>query len=123
MIIPLNRQMILRLVTLLFAGLLFDSSAVYFNWIQLNPPAEIGWLPIWMISLWLLFISSMPLLQSLFQNKYFLAAIAGAVFGPLSYQAGAKFGVLHLNGAISLVIYSVYWAIYIPSAIFWLRKK
>ncbi len=118
-----DRQLIFRLLVIFSIGLLFDSVGVSFKFIQLNPPADIGWLPVWLISIWLLFVSSLPLLQSLFQKKYFLASFLGAIFGPLSYRAGAQFGLLEMNGVSALFIYSVFWAIYIPSAIFWLGQK
>ncbi len=119
----LNRQRVFQLLFLFYIGVSFDYGCAYFNLIELNPSSDIGWLPVWLISLWLLFISSIPLIQSLFQKKYFLASLLGAIFGPLSYRAGAQFGVLIMNGTVALIVYGVFWAIYIPAAIFWLGRK
>jgi hypothetical protein len=119
----LNRLMMLRLLVLFLIGLSFDSGAVFFNLVQINPPATIGWLPSWMISLWLLFIASLPLLQSLFQKKYFLAALFGAIFGPLSYRAGTQFESLNMNGTQALLIYALFWAIYTPLAMGLIGRK
>ena len=119
----LKRQILFLLMFFLFIGLLFDSAGVYFNLIKINPPAGIGWLPIWMISLWLLFVSSLPLMQSLFNKKYALASLFGAIFGPLSYRAGTHFGTLEINGKIAILTYAIFWSVYIPSTIFWLGKK
>lgn len=118
----LNRQKSVRLLVLLLVGIVFDSTSAYFNLIQMTPPAEIGWLPLWLISLWLLFASTLPLLQSLFQDRYILAALVGAVIGPLSYRAGAQFETLILNGTVATLVYASFWASYIPIAIFWLRR-
>lgn len=118
----LNKQRTFRLLMLLIVGLAFDSTSAYFGLIQLNPPAEMGWLPLWLISLWLLFASTLPLLQSLFQSRYILAVLVGAVLGPLSYRAGAQFETLILNGTLATLIYALFWAGYIPISIYWLHQ-
>lgn len=140
----LNRGLLLRLLVLFCIGVTFDSIAVYVGIIQPTPPAEMGWLPLWLISLWLLFVSSLPLLQTMLQTSFrrqtptktltrpsrshvwrqsFLAAMLGAIFGPLSYRAGSQFDVLMMDGAFALVLYAIFWAVYIPGAIFWLAPK
>lgn len=118
-----HQKMAFRLLVLFFAGIFFDSFSVYFNLIELVPKADVGFLPLWMISIWLLFVSSLPLLQTFFQKKYFLAALLGLVFGPLSYRAGSQFGTLLLNGLPALFVYAIFWTIYMPSAVFWLGRK
>lgn len=120
---PLNRRTLLRLLIILCIGVSFDSIGAYFDLIQINPVVDMGWLPVWMISIWLVFISSLPLLQNLLQKKYLLACLLGAIFGPLSYRAGARFGTLLLNGNLALVIYGIFWAIYMPGAIYWLQQE
>lgn len=114
--------MIFRLLSLCSVGLIFDSIAVHFNLIQMSTPAEIGWLPLWLISMWLLFVCSLPLLQSLLQKKYFVAAILGAVFGPLSYKAGTQFDVLTMTSSTTFIIYAAFWAIYMPVGILIFRR-
>lgn len=118
----LNRQVVFRLLVLMLVGLAFDSTSAYFSLIQINPPTETGWLPLWLISLWLLFGPTLLLLQSLLQSKYILAALLGAVFGPLSYRAGAQFETLFMNGTIAILVYASFWASYFPIAIFWLGR-
>jgi hypothetical protein len=116
-------QLRLQLLVLLVVGILFDSVSVYYNLIEMKPADIYGWLPLWLISLWLLFITSIPLLQSFLKKRYFIAAIVGGVFGPLSYRAGAQFDVLLMNGNFSMIVYSIFWALYIPGALFWLGRK
>lgn len=120
---PLNRQTLGKLSVFFLIGILFDSLAVHFNLIRMTAPVDVGWLPLWMISLWLLFISSLPLLQSVFHNKLILAALLGAILGPLSYRAGAQFDTLFLNGTVAYLVYTAFWAIYIPSAVVGLGRK
>lgn len=131
----LNRTSLFRLFVLLVVGLTFDSIAMYSGLIEILQPTLDGFLPIndvlpingflpmWLISLWLLFIASLPLLHSLFRKKYFLAAILGAIFGPLSYRGGTQFGILTMNGSTAIIIYAIFWAVYIPLAVFWLSPK
>ena len=123
LVFGLDRHLLVRILVLFFIGIFFDCAAEYLKLIQLNDLASVRWLPVWLISIWLLFISSLPLLQSLFKKKYFLASLLGAVFGPLSYRAGSQFGLLEMNGTRALIIYSIFWAIYIPSAIYWLGQR
>lgn len=118
----LTQQRTFRLLVLLAVGLVFDSISAHFGLIQLIPPAEVGWLPLWLISLWLLFTSTLPLLQNLFQRRYVWAALVGAVLGPLSYRAGAQFETLNLNGTLATMVYALFWASYIPISIYWLHQ-
>ena len=117
--------MVFRLIQLFVVGLAFDYIGIYYKLIETIPATENNWMPLWLISLWLLFISSLPLLitplQNLFLKKYFIASILGALFGPLSYSAGAQFAVLKFNGTTAIIIYSLFWALYMPLAVFWLK--
>lgn len=119
----LRQKQLFKLSLLCFAGLLFDCTGVYFNLIELTPPGDSLWLPLWLISLWLLFVSSLPLLQTLFQKKYLLASLLGALGGPLSYRAGSQFGLLQLNGTKGFIVYALFWAVYIPGAVYWLETQ
>jgi hypothetical protein len=119
----IERKVWFRLGALFLFGLLFDSIGVHFAWIRVEPSVVWGWLPVWLISLWLLFVTSLPLMQSLLQKKYWLAALVGAVFGPLSYRAGEQFGILFLEGWQALLIYAGFWALYMPCAVFWLGQR
>jgi uncharacterized membrane protein len=79
--------------------------------------------PLWITSLWLLFVSSFESFNSL-KNKLWVCAILGAVGGPLSYSAGILFKVLNYGDPESLMItlHVVCWAILFPLMIR-LREK
>lgn len=113
----------LRLLVLMISGLAFDSFAAHFSWLQFDPSPSFGWLPLWMTSLWALFVSSLPLLQTALQKRYFLAALLGGVLGPLSYWAGGKYASLTMQGPLTLSIYVLFWASYLPGSMYVLRPQ
>lgn len=79
-------------------------------------------LPVWLVSMWLLFAMVIPAMQGLFANRLLLAAIAGFIFGPLSYYYGESFEVLFFSSKISIVIYAVFWGLFFPAIIYFQRK-
>lgn len=123
----LDLKLATRLLTLATVGLVFDTVCARVGLINLNPTGMFGFLPLWMISIWLLFITSMPLMQSVLQKltfkKYILAGGLGAIFGPLSYRAGSQFGTLLIEGTTALSIYAIFWGLYFPMSIYWLEKR
>ena len=79
--------------------------------------------PLWMAALWLLFASLFNSSLS-WLKSYPLAAIFGAVGGPLTYYSGAKLGAIEIQGdpAASLGKIALAWALIMP-ALLWLREK
>jgi len=73
--------------------------------------------PLWLLSLWPVFASSMMRGHSLawLSTRPVIAAVLGALVGPLSYSGGARLGGLELDGVRSLVTISVCWAIAMAS--------
>ncbi len=60
-----------------------------------------GWLspplaPPWILALWLLFATTLPISLRWLQGKLALAALLGALAAPLAYLAAARFGALTL---------------------------
>ena len=48
------------------------------------------------------------------QNKYLMAALLGAIGGPLSYQAGDSIGSITISNDYSYIVLAIAWAIAIP---------
>lgn len=48
-----------------------------------------GWLPLWMLTLWLVFSLVVVRVFSIYLQKYWLAALIAAVSGPMAYLGGA----------------------------------
>jgi hypothetical protein len=72
--------------------------------------------PLWLVALWAMFGTTLRGSLSWLTGRYWLAALLGAVAGPLSYLGGAKLGAvtLHPNRAFSVAALAVGWAFVMP---------
>jgi hypothetical protein len=72
--------------------------------------------PAWLLSLWPVFASAMMTGHSLewLRRRKVLAAVVGAVVGPVSYSGGGRLGALELDGVRSLVTLAVCWGVAMP---------
>jgi hypothetical protein len=73
--------------------------------------------PIWLISLWPLFASTLNHSLNWLKNQMLLAGMLGAVFAPVAYYAGTRLGALSLNNEsllFSLLVIACEWAIITP---------
>lgn len=106
----------LLLLAALF-GLVFDSLLLQLGWVAFEPVAY--WpnalSPPWMIGLWALFASTLNLSLNWLKKHTALAALLGAIAGPLCYWAGERLGALHLvNFNMAMAYLAVGWAIAVP---------
>lgn len=72
--------------------------------------------PLWLVALWAMFGTTLRGSLSWLADRYWLAALLGAVAGSLSYLGGAKLGAvtLHPNRAFSMAALAVGWAVVMP---------
>lgn len=98
-------------------GIFFDSMMASKNWMVFANP-DFVFLPLWLISIWLLFVFVLPTMVPVFFTRLWLAAILGAVFGPLSYVSGKALEVLSLQGATAIGLCAAFWALYFPLSIY-----
>ncbi len=101
---------------LLGLGLGFDTFAVNYELLVLTTSSQFG-LPLWLVSIWLLFLSVLPMMRSFFERRLMLAGLLGAIFGPLSYLSGQKFSLVTLVGWSGTLAYVLFWALFFPLAI------
>jgi hypothetical protein len=76
------------------------------------------WLcPLWMVALWMLFATTLNSSMAWLAGRHRLAAVLGAVCGPLSYAAGARLGAieLHPDALVSLAGIAVVWGLAMPA--------
>lgn len=76
--------------------------------------AQLGWMPLWFVMLWLLFALVVVEVMSAFLTKPLLAFVLGAVGGPLSYWGGAALsgGILQFPmGMLSYAILFMVWGV------------
>lgn len=79
-------------------------------------------IPLWLVSIWLLFSLCMVALNNRLSISVWLASALGMIFGPLSYKSGEAFEVLRFHSSMTFVIYAVFWAVSFP-AILALSKR
>jgi hypothetical protein len=79
-------------------GVAIDSSLQYFSVISFYGWALGPLSPFWLWMVWVMFALTLNSSLSFLQRKpLFLSALAGLLFGPLSYVAGAKLGAAALD--------------------------
>jgi hypothetical protein len=72
--------------------------------------------PVWLVALWALFGTTLRGSLNWLAGRYALAALLGAVAGPLSYEGGAALGAvtMHPNRVFRLTALAVGWAVVMP---------
>jgi len=105
-------------------GFLFDTLMVAtgtFTPVQSLLPRPFS--PPWMVSLWMNFAATLNVSLSWLLGRYRLAAVFGAIGGPLAYYGGAKLGATEaLPSPAGMVILAVGWAVMTP-LLAWLAER
>ena len=97
-------------------GLCFDSVLVALGWVaypsgQLNASLA----PYWIVTMWMLFATTLNISMRWLRGRLPLAAALGAVAGPLSYLAGQRLGGMEfIESGNALVFLAVGWAAVMP---------
>jgi len=91
---------------------------------QADVPGWWGVPPVWMMALWLMFVSTLTASLGWLRGRYALSFALGAMFGPLSYLAGEGLGAisLPLPPFTSIVTFAIIWALLLP-LMAWLAEK
>lgn len=80
--------------------------------------------PLWITAMWAGFAATINHSLYWIHNRYYLAFIIGAVFGPLAYMVGVKLQALSFNYSVftSAIVLAAVWGISVPT-MYWLSKK
>ena len=79
--------------------------------------------PIWMCSLWIILGCTLNESMSWLKGRFVLAAVLGAIAGPLSYLAGVKLGAAQWGDETqALVLLGIIYAIAMPLLFWWAGK-
>ncbi|WP_092971365.1 DUF2878 domain-containing protein [Ralstonia sp. NFACC01] len=82
-----------------------------------------GFVPPWLLALWVLFAIQVNVLFRWLRGRWWLAMVLGAIAGPLSFRAGAALGAAHIPGmAATLGVLAVGWAIWMPLLV-WMGER
>jgi hypothetical protein len=82
--------------------------------------SDTSWLcPIWLVALWMMLGSTLTASLKWLAARGAIAAIVGAVAGPLSYVAAAKMGAIAIPApiALRLAILAIVWAVVFPGLV------
>jgi len=104
------------LVIALAIGCVVDSLFTAGGWLQYSSGQWVSWLaPYWIVMMWPLFATTLNVSLRWLHGRTGLAAVLGAVAGPLSYFGGAKLGaVAAAPGPWPWVVIGVAWGVVLP---------
>lgn len=106
-------------------GYAADSVLVLTGVLRFPPHAVLGWpSTAWMVALWVLQAAVLGGVMSWLRGRFALAAIVGAIGGPLAYLAGERMGaaVLGPTQAVALAAITAEWALAMPLLV-WLEMR
>jgi Protein of unknown function (DUF2878) len=105
-------------------GVVVDSLLQYFSVMQFHGLSILGLSPLWLWMLWVLFALTLNTSLAFLKTKPLaLSALAGFVFGPLTYYAGAELGAASWEGArFPFLTLALAWMVALPSLVFLSRK-
>ena len=71
--------------------------------------------PSWIVMMWVLFSTTLPVSFRWLYGRYGLAMCLGAVFGPLAYQGGAALGAVVIPDFwLANIVLALGWAVLMP---------
>jgi len=111
---PLVETKLIAIAVLL--GAAWDSVLVMLGWIAYPAGSLIvGAAPYWILALWALFATALNVSMRWLKQRPWLAALLGAICGPLSYWAAARLGAADFVEPLQVVTaLAVGWAIIMP---------
>lgn len=116
---PIPRRELALILLTGAIGLVWDSALVSAGWLAYPTGNFIaGLAPYWILGMWMLFATTLNVSFRWLRSRLVLAAMMGAVFGPLSYFAGSSAGAVTLLQPVpALISLSLAWAMLMPGLI------
>ena len=91
-------------------GLSADTLLVAAGAVEFEGAFRLGWVPLWMVSLWAGFGATLLHSQRAMLRNRRLALLIGALGGPAAYWGGERLGCLTIHGAFGMVAVGCAWA-------------
>ena len=97
-------------------GTFFDSALVAAGWVTFPSGMFSDTLaPYWIITMWMLFATTINMSMRWMRGRPWLAAAFGLVGGPLAYYAGHRIGgIVFVNETAALAMLAIGWAVMMP---------
>ena len=108
---------VLLVVTCALIGASFDSVLVAAGWVTYKSGQFSNYLaPYWIITMWMLFATTLNVSMRWMRGKPVLAAVFGLIGGPAAYLAGQKLGgIILVDQTMALIALGVGWAVMMPA--------
>lgn len=79
--------------------------------------------PYWLVIMWGLFATTINISMAWMKDRWLLAMVMGAIFGPMAFIAGEKLGAVEfIDNQRGLIALSLGWAVLMP-LILWIAKR
>lgn len=114
-----------RLVgAVLLVGAVFETFCVQLNQVTYASGQPIPQLaPYWMVAMWGLLAIALNVTMRWMKRRWLLAAVLGAIAGPMSYAGGVRLGAAtFLHATAALVTLAISWAVLMP-LMMWLSDR
>ena len=117
--LALSRKMVVDAqlaVVAIGVGLAWDTLAIQAGWISYAAPGPIaGIAPAWILALWALFATTLREPLRWMHSRPIVAALFGAIGGPVSYAAAARMGACAFpHPAVAMFALGTGWAVMTP---------
>ena len=117
-----QKKEIIFILICFFIGLFIDTFFLRFGVIDYKGllPEKFNLAPLWVISLWMCFGSSISHSFKWVKGNYIFLFFLGAISGPLIYASATKLEVLYFNYSIyiNLIIVSIAWGLFLPLVVY-----
>jgi hypothetical protein len=119
-----STEEVLLILSCAIIGAIFDSFLVATGWVTYKAGLFSDVLaPFWIITMWMLFATTLNVSMRWLRGKPWLAALFGLLGGPTTYLTGEKLGGIVLsNQFAALVALAIGWAIMMPM-LMWLSEN
>lgn len=110
-------QEVSLLAQVMLIGAVWDSLLVMLGWISYPSGTLLaGTAPHWILALWALFATALNVSMRWLKGRLLVAALLGAVCGPLSYWAAMRLGAVEfVHPAQVIVAIAVGWSLIMPA--------
>ena len=112
-------------IILIFAiiGYSFDSLMNLLNIYNFKSKLFVGYLPIWLVVLWLSFATLFVDLLNFLKTRSYFAILLGIILAPPTYYAGMPLGILKIDNIIYFFITMIiFWGLYLNFYSYYLRN-
>jgi hypothetical protein len=113
--VDMRNEIVLIILTMI-VGTTWDSMLTAAGFFEFANGVYVNWLvPLWLVSMWALFATTLNVSLKWLKDRYVLAAVFGAIGGPVAYYAGHRIGAVDFDNTLnSMIAVGAGWAVIMP---------